>query len=201
MAWSTSLLLTATLAVVGNAYAAWERRVRSLPRVSRVNIADTIILAALFVILCTTTLHPSSAIAMALLTLASIVDTRHQIIPNRLLVAAAVFGVATATITYLVPAFLVGSGLITLNMLYKHIRGAIPLGGGDVKLLAVLTGFVGWTVVGLIYIASALLALNALFQYLLGERRVLQQRVAFAPYLTLAYAIVLFLDNLPSVPW
>ena len=73
----------------------------------------------------------------------SLIDLDTQIIPDRFLVIPALFrllqlGMEGEILSGLVPAFVFGGGLLALSLVMDKILGKDTMGGGDIKLMAVL---------------------------------------------------------------
>ena len=73
----------------------------------------------------------------------SLVDLDTQIIPDRFLVIPALFrllqlGIEGNLLSGLVPAFVFGGGLLVLSLVMDKILGKDSMGGGDIKLMALL---------------------------------------------------------------
>ena len=139
-----------------------------------------------------------AAVLFSLLMVATVVDLEHQIIPDEVSVGGLCFGLL---LSILMPSIhgeavrwrsladsaiglLAGGGLI-------YVTGAIgnwvfrkeSMGGGDVKLLAMLGSFLGWQKVVLVFLLAPVLALP-LGLFLKFVKR--QEVVAFGPFLSLA---------------
>lgn len=134
------------------------------------------------------------AVLFALLIPASIIDFKWQIIPNRLIllgILAGVMVVIPAGLISLVSAakgFLAG-GLLMLVMFFLSLG---RLGGGDIKLTAVIGLFVGWRQVLLVVFFSYLVGgLTSLF-LLLTKRKKFSDPLPMGPFISLATVITVF---------
>ena len=89
------------------------------------------------------------------------VDLRHQILPNVITIPCTCVGLISACFypPGLVNSMLgmsVGAGsLLVISQLYYLVRGEDGVGSGDVKLLAMIGGFLGWpSVMVVLFVAS-----------------------------------------------
>jgi len=134
----------------------------------------------------------------ALLTI-SVIDIRLQIIPNVIslpgIVVGFLFAVLTGYITWmdsLFGIFFGGGILYAVAGLYQLLRKKEGMGGGDIKLLAMLGAFLGWQSLPFIILASSLTgSIIGLTAIALGKRSA-AARIPFGPYLAGAAAIYLF---------
>ncbi|MBI3999958.1 MAG: prepilin peptidase [Candidatus Omnitrophica bacterium] len=138
------------------------------------------------------------AVLFSLLLVATVVDLEHQIIPDE--VSLGGFG-AGILFSILIPSLhgetiwwrglihsalgaLVGGGIIyATGVIGSFIFKKEAMGGGDVKLLAMLGAFVGWKKVILVYLLAPVLALPlGLFLKFVKRADV----IAYGPFLSLA---------------
>jgi leader peptidase (prepilin peptidase)/N-methyltransferase len=91
---------------------------------------------------------------IAVMLVITIIDWRHQIIPDELSIGGIVFGWIGAivcldvTLGDSIIGSLVGGGLLlAIAMAYKAIRKVDGMGGGDIKLMAMIGAFLGWKMV------------------------------------------------------
>lgn len=131
---------------------------------------------------------------LAALVAITVIDLRHQIIPDAItlpgVVAGLVASIATDRISWVasVGGILVGSGLFVAVILLS--RGG--MGGGDLKLGAMLGAFLGWQalLVGL-FVAVMLGGLSAV-ALLASGRLARKDAIPFGPFLALGGAVALF---------
>lgn len=135
---------------------------------------------------------------VAILLAVTLIDWDHQIIPDPLSLGGVVLGWAGAAaglrqgfVASLVGAF-VGAGVIlAIALLYKLVRRVDGMGGGDVKLMAMIGAFLGWKMV------FPVLFLAALFGSLYGAWLVRsggtgKTAVAFGSFLAPAACVMMF---------
>jgi len=135
------------------------------------------------------------------------IDLDHQIIPDAISVPGIVVGVLAAVLGYgpswsdSVIGALVGGGILySVAVGYHALTGREGMGGGDIKLLAMIGAFLGWrgVLVTLIFgsltgsaIGMAVIALRG------GDSRV---PIPFGPFLSLGAAVALFVGE-PLLEW
>ncbi|MBI4394660.1 MAG: prepilin peptidase [Candidatus Omnitrophica bacterium] len=139
-----------------------------------------------------------SAILFSLLLIATVVDLEHQIIPDEISLGGLALGLVLSPI---LPSIhgetiwwhgllastigaLVGGGMIyATGVIGTFIFKKDAMGGGDVKLLAMLGAFLGWEKVVVTYLLAPILALP-LGLFLKFVRRA--EVIAYGPFLSLA---------------
>ena len=99
-------------------------------------------------------LSPHAMLAFAFLCaliVITFIDLDHQIIPDVISLPGIAVGLAFSLVSPLVTpmdallgALLGGGILLAVAWLYKTLRGQDGMGGGDVKLLAMIGAFLGW---------------------------------------------------------
>ncbi|MDO8644360.1 MAG: A24 family peptidase, partial [bacterium] len=88
---------------------------------------------------------------------------------------------------------LVGGGVLFLvGFLYEKIRGQEGLGGGDVKLAALLGAFLGWQKVLFLLPMGALAGFLVALVLILFYKKGLKFQLPFGPFLSLAALIQLY---------
>ena len=100
---------------------------------------------------------------LAIMIAITFIDWEHQIIPDALSIGGTVLGWVGAwvcldvTVMESLVGSLVGAGLIlTIAALYKAARKVDGMGGGDVKLMAMIGAFLGWQMVLAVLFLAAL---------------------------------------------
>jgi leader peptidase (prepilin peptidase) / N-methyltransferase len=144
-----------------------------------------------------------AGLALAMMAIA-VVDARHFLIPNELVLSGLVLGLAAAAAQpgrwVANVAGAAGRGLVVallflaFRTLYRQLRGREGIGLGDVKLAAVAGAWLGWTAVALAIDIAALSALAAvLLDTLRGRKFTATTRVPFglffAPAIWLAWLV------------
>lgn len=144
-----------------------------------------------------------AGLALVMIAIA-VIDARHFLIPNELVLSGLVLGLGAAAAQ---PgrwaanvAGAAGRGLVVallflaFRTLYRQLRGREGIGLGDVKLAAVAGAWLGWTAVALAIDIAALSALAAvLLDTLRGRKFTATTRVPFglffAPAIWLAWLV------------
>jgi len=135
-----------------------------------------------------------AVVFLAALVAITVIDLRHQIIPDAITLPGVVAGVvatlATQRITWAesVAGILLGSGLFVAVIVVS--RGG--MGGGDLKLGAMLGAFLGWQAL-LVGLFIAVMLGGVLAIVLLASRRVARKdAIPFGPFLAIGGAAALF---------
>ncbi|MEG1528242.1 MAG: prepilin peptidase [Clostridia bacterium] len=147
-------------------------------------------------------------VCLALVTMLAIffIDWEHQIIPDSLVIALLVCGIASMFFSNVVwwerLVGFAGCGLILflIGLLTSKIAKKDALGFGDVKLVAVCGLLVGYKA-GLlaIFMASVFAGIYLLFIKIVKKQSI-DKPFGFAPFLTLAFAICMFFGDI-IVKW
>ena len=127
------------------------------------------------------------------------IDVDHQIIPDPVSLPGIVVGFLASAVTGVpgwqasVLGILLGGGILwAVAEGYHRVTGREGMGGGDIKLLAMIGAFLGWRAV------PVTLLIGSLSGTLIGTSLILFQRqdsrtpIPFGPFLALGAAIALF---------
>ncbi|MCB9480682.1 MAG: prepilin peptidase [Desulfobacteraceae bacterium] len=133
----------------------------------------------------------------------SIIDLHHQIIPDIISLPGIPFFFILALIlneielTDLVLGILLGGGILYLiAFLYYFLAKKEGMGGGDIKLLAMIGGFIGYKgVFFTIFVSSVLGTVIGIFLILLKGRD-MKYAVPFGPFLSLGALIYIYFGDL-----
>ncbi len=140
----------------------------------------------------------TAVILFSLLFVATVVDIEHQIIPDEVSLGGMIFGLLLSTFIpslhheliwwrSLIQSFiglLAGGGVIYLTgTLGNWIFRKDSMGGGDIKLLAMLGSFLGWQKVLMVYFLAPVLALPPGLFLRFVKRK---EMIPFGPFLSLA---------------
>lgn len=142
---------------------------------------------------------------VAALVAVALIDLDFQIIPNEISLPGAVAGLALAALQGKIVAAVigvaVGSGILWgIGALYMAVRRVEGMGGGDVKLAAMLGAFLGWKGMLLtIFLSSFAGAVAGIaLMRLAGTGR--QTRIPYGTFLAPAAICVLFAGD-PVIAW
>lgn len=146
----------------------------------------------------------AAATFLAILLGVSATDMEHQIIPDEFSLGGVVLGIGFSAafpilhyettipraILMSVLGALAGGGVIYLTGVFgEFVFKKESMGGGDVKLMAMMGAFLGWKAILLVYFLSPLLALP-LGIYVKFKKK--EDYIPYGPFLALAGVVVLF---------
>ncbi|MCP3906807.1 MAG: prepilin peptidase, partial [Oceanicoccus sp.] len=131
-----------------------------------------------------------------------VIDIHHQIIPDIISLPGIVMGVAFSlfsnTVTWqssLIGLFVGGGVLYAVATLYFILRKIDGMGGGDIKLLAMIGAWLGWQSLPFVIFVSSLtgsmIGLLAMFYQKKGGHT----RIPFGPFLSIAALLYLFFSE------
>lgn len=135
------------------------------------------------------------------------IDIHHQIIPDVISIPGVIIGFLFSFTNYTVTwqssliGLVVGGGsLYTIALLYYLIRKHDGMGGGDIKLLAMLGAFLGWQSLPFIILASSLSGTIVGLFAMLKQRKGGQTRIPFGPFLSgAAIVYLLFMQDITNL--
>ena len=138
---------------------------------------------------------------LAVLLVITVIDWHHRIIPDVLSIGGVLFGWVGSIVCLdigLVESFigsLVGGGLLlAIALFYRAVRKIDGMGGGDVKLMAMIGAFLGWQMVfPVLFIASLLGSVYGLFLMTRGGTG--KTAVAFGSFLAPSAIVVLLVGQ------
>ncbi len=130
------------------------------------------------------------------------IDLYHQIIPDVISIPGIGVGLLSALlflpITFLNSLFgilLGGGSLFLVATLYQWLFKREGMGGGDVKLLAMIGAFLGWKAVILTIILGSLVGSVIGIVIILLKGKDFKYAIPFGPFLSLGAVISLFFQN------
>jgi leader peptidase (prepilin peptidase)/N-methyltransferase len=136
--------------------------------------------------------------AAALVTI-SFIDLRHQIIPDAISLPGIGIGFAAAfaaeSISWLESFIgIIGGGgvLFLVAFAYERLTGRQGMGGGDVKLLAMIGAWMGWRALPFILLISSLTGAIIGFVFILAAGKGYRVRIPFGPFLSLGTLVYFF---------
>ena len=132
----------------------------------------------------------------------SVIDLEHRLIPDEISLSGIVIGMVLAASAPLIPfldafvgVLLGGGSLLLVGMAYEAVRKQEGIGGGDIKLLAMIGAFTGWKGVLFTVFGGSLLA-SAVGITLMAVRRTNGQvPIPFGPFLSGASFLYLLVGD------
>ena len=129
----------------------------------------------------------------------SFIDLDHQIIPDVMSIPGIVAGLAAAFIPGNVSWFdsiigIIGGGgtLFLVGLIYEKLTGKQGMGGGDVKLLAMIGAWMGWRSLPFVLLVSSLTGAIIGSIFLLMAGKGYRVRIPFGPFLSLGALFYIF---------
>jgi leader peptidase (prepilin peptidase)/N-methyltransferase len=141
----------------------------------------------------------SSFIFTCVLIVITFIDLRHQIIPDVISLPGipvffflAVFFMNLTVWESLLGILIGGGCLFAIAFLYEIITKREGMGGGDIKLLAMLGAFLGWKSLFFILFVSSLLGAIVGVSAMIIKGQDMKYAVPFGPFLSIAAVAYLF---------
>lgn len=135
----------------------------------------------------------------AVLIVITFIDLDHQIIPDLLTLPGipiffllAVFAVGVPWTEAAIGLLIGGGVLFTIALGYEVITKREGMGGGDIKLLAMIGGFLGWKSLIFVLLFSSLLGAVIGIALVLIKKEDMKYAVPFGPFLSAAAVAYLF---------
>ena len=136
---------------------------------------------------------------VAALIVISVIDLYHQIIPDVISLPGIGVGLLASLaipqinfIDSLIGALLGGGSLFIVATLYQWLFKREGMGGGDVKLLAMIGAFLGWKAVILTILLGSLLGSISGIIVMVSRGKDFKYAIPFGPFLSLGAVIALF---------
>jgi leader peptidase (prepilin peptidase) / N-methyltransferase len=127
------------------------------------------------------------------------IDCRHQIIPDLISLPGMILGFAGSFVVQELTwidsgiGLLAGGGILfAVALIYFLLTKRDGMGGGDIKLLAMIGAFLGWQSLLFVIFASSLLGSLAGIVAMIQQRRGGQTKIPYGPFLSLAALAYLF---------
>ena len=135
------------------------------------------------------------AITLATLVVITVIDVRHQIIPDRITLPGIVFGlIAGIYLNGLRPTLIglfLGSSLFYILTVVS--RGG--MGGGDIKFIAAAGALLGWKKTLLVIFLGAFLGTVYSFPLLMAGKKNRKSLIPFGPFLAAGTGLAIFSGN------
>jgi leader peptidase (prepilin peptidase)/N-methyltransferase len=129
----------------------------------------------------------------------SFIDLRHQIIPDSISLPGIVIGILVSLIfrdikwyDSLIGAIVGGGILYIVAEGYFLLTGREGMGGGDIKLLAMIGAWMGWKAIPKIILISSLTGIIIGGTALLLTQKGMKTKIPFGPFLVLGALVYLF---------
>jgi leader peptidase (prepilin peptidase)/N-methyltransferase len=139
---------------------------------------------------------------VAALIVITVIDLYHQIIPDIISIPGIGAGLLASliipSITFfnsLIGILLGGGSLFLVATLYQWLFKREGMGGGDVKLLAMIGAFLGWKAVILTILLSSLIGSISGISIMVLKGKNFKYAIPFGPFLSLGGVIALFYQN------
>ena len=129
----------------------------------------------------------------------SFIDLEHQIIPDIISIPGIIVGFILSLffhhLTWIdsLSGIIMGGGILYLvALVFEILMKKEGMGGGDVKLLAMIGAWLGWKAVPFVIIASSLTGSVIGIMALLLSRKGLRTKIPFGPFLALGAILYIF---------
>jgi leader peptidase (prepilin peptidase)/N-methyltransferase len=135
------------------------------------------------------------------------IDIEHQIIPDEISLPGIVIGFALSFflkghswLNSLLGIILGGGSLLLVAYGYQWLTGKEGMGGGDIKLLAMMGAFLGWKAVPFIIFSSSLIGSVVGISIMLLQKKDSKLAIPFGPYLAFGALLYIFYGQ-PLIRW
>lgn len=132
----------------------------------------------------------------------SFIDLRHQVIPDVIslpgIFAGFVISFFSSHVTWLQSfiGILAGGGILYIvALLFEILMKKEGMGGGDIKLLAMIGAWLGWKALPFVILVSSLTGLFIGGVSLVISKQGIRSRIPFGPFLSLSALIYIFYGN------
>jgi leader peptidase (prepilin peptidase) / N-methyltransferase len=130
------------------------------------------------------------------------IDVHHQIIPDVISLPGIIIGLLFSLISPTLQwqdsliGILAGGGILyAIALIYFLWRKIDGMGGGDIKLLAMIGAFLGWQALPFVIFASSLSGSIVGVLAMIKQKKGGQTRIPFGPFLSIAALAYLFFQN------
>lgn len=130
------------------------------------------------------------------------IDIEHQIIPDEISLSGIVIGFVFSFflrghgwLNSLLGILLGGGSLLLVAYVYQWLTGKEGMGGGDIKLLAMMGAFLGWKSIPFIIFASSLVGSVIGVSLMLIQKKDSKLTIPFGPYLAFGAVLYIFFGN------
>lgn len=144
----------------------------------------------------------SYAVFCSALLIVSVIDLHHRIIPNEISLPGILVGFAFCFLAQnilwweSILGFLIGGGVFFgIAYLYEKFAKREGLGGGDIKLLAMIGAWLGYQSILIVIVISSLVGSVVGIALMLTKNKNLQTAIPFGPFLAAAAILYVFLGH------
>ena len=127
------------------------------------------------------------------------IDFEHQIIPDEISLPGIAIGFVFSFflpgqtwLNSLVGILLGGGSLLCVAYVYQWLTGKEGMGGGDIKLLAMMGAFLGWKSIPFIIFTSSLVGSVIGISLMLIQKKDAKLAIPFGPYLAFGAVLYIF---------
>ena len=145
------------------------------------------------------------AMVVPTLVIITAIDIQHQIIPDKVTLPGIAFGLICGAYLNgiwdsLGGALLGGGSFLLISELYFRLRGAVGMGGGDIKYIAAAGALLGWEKILVVIFLSALIGALTGVMGLALKKLTFLSRIPFGPFLAMGtIAVIFFGDEIISL--
>lgn len=141
------------------------------------------------------------------LVIITFIDIEHQIIPDEISLSGIIIGFVFSFflpghgwLNSILGILLGGGSLLSVAYGYQWLTGKEGMGGGDIKLLAMMGAFLGWKSIPFIVLASSLVGSVIGVSIMLLQKKDSKLAIPFGPYLAFGAVLYIFYGQ-PLINW
>jgi len=139
-------------------------------------------------------------IFVSLLIVISFIDLDFRIIPDSLSISGIIMGFLSSffldgmTPIQSLLGILIGGGfLFAVAVIYEKVTHKEGMGGGDIKLIAMIGAFTGWHGIPFVILASSFVGAALGIIYIIVEKKDTKFAIPFGPFLSLGAVLYIFI--------
>jgi len=164
-----------------------------------VEFINALLTLALFIRFGTSLTFLALFIFCSALVVITFIDIEHQIIPDEISLPGIVLGFVFSFflpwqgwLNSLIGILLGGGSLLLVAWLYQRLTGKEGMGGGDIKLLAMMGAFLGWKAVPFIIFVGSMVGSVVGISMMLLQKKDSKLAIPFGPYLAFGAVLYIF---------
>lgn len=172
-----------------------------------VELLNGVLALSLFLRFGSTPLFAIMFIFCSALVVITFIDIEHQIIPDEISLPGIIIGFLLSFfikghywLNSLFGILLGGGTLLLVAYSYQKLTGKEGMGGGDIKLLAMMGAFLGWKAVPFIIFTSSLIGSLIGISIMLLKEKDSKLAIPFGPYLAFGAVLYIFYGK-PLIQW